>query len=72
MTYIWLEAKVTPEVLAKLQGREAGLAEENEKTTVVVVPWSDAPLVMGSKGRPCAKAVQGWALVQLLMYRRGL
>ena len=72
VSYIWLEAKVTPEVLAKLQGREAGLAEENEKTTVVVVPWGDVPLLLARQGRSCLKAVHGWTLVQLLMYRRGL
>lgn len=72
VSYIWLEAKVTPEVLAKLQGREAGLVEENERTTVIVVPWKDVPVLMGAKGRPCGKGLQGWMLVELMMRRRGL
>ena len=70
--YVWLEAKVTPEVLAKLQGREAGLHEENEHTTVVVVPWKDVPLMLGQQGRACGKALLGWAMVELMMQRPGL
>lgn len=70
--YIWLEAEVTPDVLTKLQGREAGLHEENEHTTVVVVPWSDVPLVLGSQGRPCGKAFLGWTMVELMMLRSRL
>lgn len=65
--YIWLEAHVTSEVLAKLQGREAGLHEENEHTTVVVAPWSDVPLLLGQQGRACLKAVTGWLLVHWVM-----
>lgn len=70
--YVWLEAKVTPEVLKKLQGREAGLHEENEHTTVVVAPWSDVPIVLGEHGRPCGKALLGWTMVELMMRRPGL
>lgn len=57
---------VSHEMIAQLQGRQAGLAEEGEKIRVEVIPLHDLPRRAGSDGKSLL-AYQCWCATQGLV-----
>lgn len=65
VTFFVVEAKVTPDVIDRLYGREAGLHDEGEHTFVLPTPLHTVPQALGARGKKRdLKAMTAWLMYQ--------